>query len=84
MPRFYFHIDDGRHCPDETGYDLADLEAAQAEALRAASGILHSQHSLFSGAGDWQMNVTDGDHRLLFTLRFSANTPSGPMTYRPT
>lgn len=34
MPRFHFHILNGKNIYDETGEDLADVEAAKIEALK--------------------------------------------------
>ena len=36
MPRFYFHLHNDMDVPDEEGLDLADLRAAQANAVRLA------------------------------------------------
>ena len=40
MPRYYFHLEDGRHLLDDTGLDLLDIAAAQNEALRASGDLL--------------------------------------------
>ncbi|MBP0441183.1 DUF6894 family protein [Tianweitania sediminis] len=85
MPRYFFHIDDGAHLPDHEGHDLPSLKAAQAEALRSAGSILRdADHLIFDLASSWQMAVTDESHRLLFTLRFNADVPSGSIIFRPT
>lgn len=40
MPRFHFHILNGKYLYDDTGAELADIEAAKIEAVRAAGAVL--------------------------------------------
>ena len=40
MPRYYFHILDGTALLDETGEELADIEAARKEAVQLIAGVL--------------------------------------------
>jgi hypothetical protein len=85
MPRYFFHIDDGKHLPDRDGIELPDLKAARAEAVRASGSMLRDEdETLFSRSGAWQMVVTDDRDQLIFTLRFGYDAPSGSITYRPT
>ena len=40
MPRFYFDVREGsRFAPDDEGFEVADLDAAEHEAALAAAGI---------------------------------------------
>nr|WP_245247888.1 hypothetical protein [Tianweitania sediminis] len=67
--------------PDEEGLELGNLEAAQAEATRAAGGMLQD-HDPFTKSSSWQMVVTDDKDQLLFTLRFNMDRPAGPVLYK--
>ena len=40
MPRYFFHVRDGRHAGDKEGVELADLKAAQTEATKHAGALL--------------------------------------------
>lgn len=82
MPRYFFHIEDGVHVVDREGLELADLKAAQAEAMRASGGMLQD-HDPFTASSSWLMAVTDEADQLLFTMRYAVDVPAGPITYRP-
>jgi hypothetical protein len=78
MPRYYFHMENGRSVLDDTGLELTDIAAAQDEALRASGDILkggpRSTATLWNGI-PWRVWVTDkpsGEGKTFFTLRFSA------------
>jgi hypothetical protein len=76
MPRYYFHIHDGKFLPDVEGTELPDDGAAREAALVLSGDILREGGgaSLWNGA-DWNLWVTQQpDHTApkLFTLRFSA------------
>jgi hypothetical protein len=43
MPRYYFHILNGRELYDEVGVELADLNAAKAQAVKFAGEALKSE-----------------------------------------
>jgi hypothetical protein len=84
MPTYYFHIDNGAFVPDNEGVDLPNLDAARREAVRAAGEMINdSQQSFWEHMTPWIMNVTDDQHRLLFTLQFAAKVPSGEAFYIP-
>jgi hypothetical protein len=74
MPRYYFHLEDGRCLLDDNGLDLPHIVAAQDEALRTSGNLLWGGASdLWKGA-TWRLWVTDrpnGDGKTLLTLRFS-------------
>ena len=40
MPRYFFHVRDGVDLPDTEGFELPDLEAAQAEAIGTCGEML--------------------------------------------
>jgi hypothetical protein len=43
MPRYYFHLEDGRCLLDDNGLDLPDIVAAQDEALRTSGNLLRGE-----------------------------------------
>jgi hypothetical protein len=72
LPRFHFHIQDGRSLPDREGTDLEDLPAARLEAIRTAGRLLEDDPGEFWDSGEWKMVVTDAQGEPLFTLAFYA------------
>lgn len=84
MPRYFFHVDDGVQKPDREGTDLPGVREAEVEAVATAGSILKDAGGEFLNSGSaWRMHVTDEDSRLLFTLRFSADRPSGAVSFVP-
>ena len=84
MPRYFFHIDDGSLMPDQDGTELSSIEEARAEAVSLAGAALEELDGAFSTHGkQWTMHVTDEQSRLLFSLHFGAEGPSGQVTYLP-
>ena len=71
MPRYFFHIHDGRDAPDQEGVYLPDREIVRSEAIRAASEMLRDLDGALVGE-EWAMNVTDRAGQPVLTLRFSA------------
>lgn len=69
MPRYYFHIQDGRFDPDDTGTVLPDIYAAHVEAVRASGEMLRDKGLKFWDHRAWAMQVHDELDRPLFTLR---------------
>ena len=47
MPRYFFHVMDGRAHVDTEGSELAGLDEVRSEAIRAAGEILADQGRLF-------------------------------------
>ena len=60
MPRFHFHILNGKYLYDDTGAELADIEAAKIEAVRAAGAVLSEGLSPDYWGGN---SVGDGSQR---------------------
>jgi hypothetical protein len=84
MPRYFFHVDNGKFIPDLSGTELPDQDAARVEAVRAAGEMINdTRQSFWEHMAPWVMNVTDADKRLLFTLEFGAKVPSGEAFYAP-
>lgn len=85
MPRYFFHIDDGSLMPDQDGTKLPGIDDARAEAVSLAGALLKDLDGEFwTHGGQWTMHVTDEQSRLLFSLHFGAEIPSGEITYLPT
>ncbi|MCK1463523.1 hypothetical protein IVB34_35525 [Bradyrhizobium sp. 2] len=43
MPRYYFHILNGKMLIDDVGVEVADTEAAKLEAVKYAGNVLTSE-----------------------------------------
>ncbi len=72
MPRYFFHVIDGRNVRDEDGTELADISVAQAEAIRLTGEILRDMAGRFWDGTEWRLEVGDEQGQVLFVLRFSA------------
>jgi uncharacterized protein DUF6894 len=59
MPRYFFHVIDGREIIDRVGTVLPSLGQARAEAIRTAGAILRDEGDEFWNGTEWRMNVTD-------------------------
>jgi hypothetical protein len=73
MPRYFFHVIDGRDIIDKEGTVLPGLREARAEAIRTAGSILCDEGDQFWNGTEWQMNVTDASGQSVLKLRFSAD-----------
>ena len=73
MPRYYFHVIDGRDIIDSEGTELADLREARIEAIQLAGSILRDEGDKFWNGEEWHMNVTDASGQSVLKLRFSAD-----------
>lgn len=72
MPRYFFHVQDGRDYPDLQGTELLDLKAARNEAVRFAAALLRDHADTFWASGEWKLRVTDDSDLTLFELLFVA------------
>jgi len=71
MPRYFFDIRDGAYIRDETGVELAGLQAARLEAVTFVAGLLRDNPGGHFWQGeDWQVEVRDAGDLILFTLAF--------------
>lgn len=78
MPKFFFHTDDGMLMADKDGTELPGLKEARAQAVSLAGAMLEDLDGEFwTHAAAWTMHVTDHQSRLLFSLHFAAEIPSG-------
>ena len=73
MPRYYFHVIDGRDIIDSEGTELANLRQARIEAIHLAGSILRDEGDEFWNGEQWHMNVTDASGQSVLKLRFSAD-----------
>ena len=72
VPRYFFHVRDGRDLPDHEGHDLPSLAEVRAEARTTAGEMLRGTGDEFWNHGEWVMNVTDEAGETVVKLRFSA------------
>ena len=80
MPRYFFHIIDGKDLPDLEGSLHADLSAARIEAVRYSAEVLKEMPDRFWNAEEWTMTVEDHNRAPLFSLKFFAENlaPAAP------
>jgi hypothetical protein len=71
MPRFHFHIFDGRDQRDVDGIELSDFQEARVEAIRYAGEILKDDAHRIALGEDWYMDVTDDAGMILFRFHLS-------------
>ena len=73
MPRYFFHVQDGRDFSDTEGSELPDVQTAKMEAIRSSGELLRGNKgsSEFWSGKDWTLNVTDDKGGRVLTLRFS-------------
>ncbi len=76
VPRYFFHVHDGRDIPDEEGIALTGDEDARAQAIIATAEALKDLGPGFWRHPDWQMHVTNEHGATICRLRLS-NRP-GP------
>lgn len=76
MPRYFFHVHDGRDIPDTEGSEISSLDRVRYEAVRTAGELLREggRSDLWSGE-QWKMVVTDENGLEVLTLTFSASQP---------
>lgn len=72
MPRYFFHIRDGREYIDLQGTVLANLQEARIEAVRFAAQLLRDRPAEFWNEMEWHMRVATEDDLSLFQLTFFA------------
>lgn len=70
MPRYYFHIHDGRSIIDVDGVVLPDTGEARRKAIRLSGQYFENEADLVSLGEEWRMEVTDEHGLILFRLDF--------------
>jgi hypothetical protein len=73
MPRYFFHIIDGKEFLDDTGTELAGPDEARAEAIVVSGEMLRDLGGRFWGNGQWQVRVEDEAGEKVCALTFSAD-----------
>jgi hypothetical protein len=73
MPRYFFHVVDGKEIIDHDGTELADVAAARAEAIVVSGEMLKDMGGKFWNTGEWQIRVTDEAGDRVCALTFSAD-----------
>ncbi len=73
MPRYYFHVMDGRALVDTEGTDMASLDEMRMEAIRMAGRVLSDDADRMSDRRPWQMTVADETGTTVFSLKFEAD-----------
>ena len=59
MPRYFFHVHDGKDMRDEEGLDMPGDEEARTEAVRTAGEMLRDLADGFWDGESWTMEVVD-------------------------
>jgi hypothetical protein len=80
MPKYFFHVLDGRAAIDVDGLFLANENQARIEALRGAGEMLTDENMNLWLGNEWMMAVTDEAGNMLFKLKFSAEFSNQPST----
>lgn len=70
MPRYYFHIHDGRSIIDMEGTVLDDIAQARRMAIRMSGRYFDNEADLVPLGEEWRMEVTDDRGLILFRLDF--------------
>ena len=59
MPRFFFHIEEGRRLPDEEGTVLTDYRAARNEGVAVLGQMVQEDPEAFWKSGSFKLTITD-------------------------
>ena len=78
MPRYFFHVLDGRAAIDNQGLFLANEAQVRVEALRGAGEMLADDEMNIWLGNEWMMAVVDESGTILFKLKFSVEFPKPP------
>ena len=70
MPRYHFHIHDGRTIIDTDGLELADAAQARRMAIRISGQYFEDEADFIALGEEWRMEVTDARGLILFRLDF--------------
>ena len=70
MPRYFFHVQDGRDIPDKEGTILSGIDEARAKAVTASAEALKDLGARFWNHPDWRMHVADEKGATVCRLRF--------------
>lgn len=73
MPRYFFHIMDGRANVDAEGTELDGIADVRLQAVRLAGAILSQDATGLSSGRPWHMTVADAFGDTVFSLKFEAD-----------
>lgn len=71
MPRYFFHVEDGKDIPDEDGVVLSGPDEACNQAVIVCGEMLRELGGDFWNGEDWIMRVTDDQGAPVCELKFS-------------
>lgn len=79
MPRYFFHVLNGRDVHDDHGTQMPDDAAAKAEARVVACELVRDAGPKFWDNHEWHMKVVDETGRMVLTLscQISSFEPTG-------
>jgi hypothetical protein len=77
MPRYFFHVMDGRASIDMEGTELTGMDSVRVEAIRTAGDILSDYLPGALAKDPWQMTVADENGATVYSLRFEAKEYDG-------
>jgi len=72
MPRYFFHLRDGREHLDDEGVELSGAAEARSQAVVASAEALRDHGGKFWQHTEWRLWVTDEAGETVCALRFSA------------
>ena len=72
MPRYFFHVHDGKDFIDDEGAEFASLDEARVGAVVLASDLLKESAGTFRDGEEWSLDVADVRGLILFSLMFTA------------
>lgn len=73
MPRYFFHVMDGRANIDADGTVMDGIADVRRKAVRLAGSILMNEATGLTNGRPWQMTVADTAGDVVFSLRFEAD-----------
>jgi hypothetical protein len=71
MPRYFFHVHDGRDLRDDEGIELAGRDDAHRQAIITAGEMLRESGRRFLTGDVWEMHVMDDRGATVCRLKFS-------------
>jgi hypothetical protein len=75
MPRYFFHVHDGKDTPDVEGTELSSPQEARDKAVIACGEALKDLDGDFWESREWTMTVKDWRGSVLCELKFSGKVP---------
>lgn len=66
--RFYFHLAEAVHNPDNEGIELASIAEARTMAVQSAAELIRDRPHVVWAGEEVRLEVTDSNQLLLFTV----------------